>query len=215
MNQPLKRQLSVVFFSDIVGYTLLMGKDEDRAFELMKKNVSFHQQAFEKHNGRLIKELGDGILAVFETAEDSLNASLEIQNLWHDDPEVKLRIGLHSGEIIFENNDVFGDAVNVASRIQSIGVPSCILFSKEVLLLIKDKLIFPCINLGYFDLKNVARKLELFALTNDILAVPKRQEMIRTVKFQERNPWKYWIGIVALIGVIGFLIWTIQLQFFL
>lgn len=212
MNQPLKRQLSVVFFSDIVGYTLLMGKDEDRAFELMKKNVSFHQQIFEKYNGRLIKELGDGILAVFETAEDSLNASLEIQNLWHDDPEVKLRIGLHSGEIIFENNDVFGDAVNVASRIQSIGVPSCILFSKEVLLLIKDKQAFPSINLGYFDLKNVARELELYALTNDILAVPKRQEMIRTVKFQERKPWKYWVGIVALIGVIGFLIWTILLN---
>jgi len=209
MNHSLKRQLSVVFFSDIVGYTLLMGKDEDLAFELMKKNVAYHQQVFEKFNGRLIKELGDGILAVFDSADVALKASLEIQKLWLSTPDVKLRIGLHSGEIIFENNDVFGDAVNVASRIQSIGVPSCVLFSNEVLLQIKDHRPFPYVNLGLFILKNVERKLELFALTSEPLAIPKRQEMIKTVKFQERQTWKYWLGIAALFGVIGFLIWTI------
>jgi len=209
MNHRLNRHLSVVFFSDIVGYTLLMGKDEDRAFQLMKKNVAFHQQAFESFNGKLIKELGDGILAVFESADDALKASLEIQKLWDSDPEVKLRIGLHSGEIIFENNDVFGDAVNVASRIQSIGVPSCVLFSNEVLLQIKELDLFPAVNLGLFILKNVERKLELFALTTEPLAIPKRQEMIKTVKYQERQSWKYWVGIATLVGVIGFLIWTI------
>jgi adenylate cyclase len=209
MNHSLKRQLSVVFFSDIVGYTLLMGKDEDLAFELMKKNVAYHQQVFEQFNGRLIKELGDGILGVFESADDALKASLEIQNIWASDPKVTLRIGLHAGEIIFENNDIFGDAVNVASRIQSIGVPSCVLFSNEVSLQIKDLSLFPKINLGFFILKNVTRKLELFALTAEPLAIPKRQQMIKTVKFQERQSWKYWLGIIALICVIGFLIWTI------
>jgi TolB-like protein/class 3 adenylate cyclase/Tfp pilus assembly protein PilF len=209
MNQSLKRQHSVVFFSDIVGYTLLMGEDEDRAFELMKKNVVYHQQVFEKFNGRLIKELGDGILGVFESADEALKASLEIQKIWAVDPEVTLRIGLHAGEIIFENNDIFGDAVNVASRIQSIGVPSCVLFSNEVLLQITNQSLFPKINLGFFILKNVTRKLELYALTIEPLAIPKRQQMIKTVKFQERQSWKYWLGIAALFGVIGFLIWTI------
>lgn len=209
MKHSLKRQLSVVFFSDIVGYTLLMGQDEDLAFELMKKNVAYHQQVFEKFNGRLIKELGDGILAIFDSADAALKASLEIQKLWLSTPNVKLRIGLHSGEIIFENNDVFGDAVNVASRIQSIGVPSCVLFSNEVLLQIKDHSPFPYVNLGLFILKNVERKLELFALTSEPLAIPKRQEMIKTVKYQERQSWKYWLGIAALFAVIGFLIWTI------
>ncbi len=207
MNHYHKRQLSVVFFSDIVGYTLLMGEEEDRAFELMKQNVAFHHQAFEKYNGKLIKELGDGILAIFESADEALNAGIEIQRLWHSDPDVKLRIGLHCGEIIFENHDVFGDAVNVASRIQSIGVPSCILFSKDVLKLIPDPTEFPHVNLGSFNLKNVSRKLELFALNVEPLEIPKRQEMIRTVKIQERNPWKLWAGITALIGIVGLLVW--------
>lgn len=209
MNQALKRQLSVVFFSDIVGFTLLMGEDEDRAFELMKRNVMYHQQTFEKFNGKLIKELGDGILGVFESPDDALNASFEIQKIWSSDPEVTLRIGLHAGEIIFENNDIFGDAVNIASRIQSIGVPSCVLFSKEVLLQLQDSSPFPKVNLGHFILKNVKRKLELYALTTPPLAIPKRQQMIKTVKYQERQSWKFWLGIAALVGVIGFLIWTI------
>lgn len=86
-----------------------MGKEEDNAFELMKKNVVNHQQAFEKFKGRLIKEFEDGILAVFNSADEALNASLEIQQAAASDPEVTMRTGLLAGEIIIENNDIFTD----------------------------------------------------------------------------------------------------------
>jgi TolB-like protein/class 3 adenylate cyclase/Flp pilus assembly protein TadD len=210
MNQSLNKKLSVVFFSDIVGYTQLMGRNEDLAYQLMKENLAVHQRFFEKFNGKLIKELGDGVLATFDNAEDALSASLEIQKEWKSRGEIELRIGLHCGDIIFDRGDVYGDAVNIASRIQSIGVPSCVLFSKELKSLITSKDNFPNIKLGDFKLKNVERKLTLFALTTAPLVSPKREQMISTIKYQERKTWRYWVGIGMLVGIIATLIWFIN-----
>ncbi len=79
MQAELTRKPSVVFFSDIVGYTRLMGQDENAAFELMKLNLELHKRILDQYHGTIIKELGDGILAVFETVPEALTASLEIQ----------------------------------------------------------------------------------------------------------------------------------------
>ncbi|MHA7128382.1 adenylate/guanylate cyclase domain-containing protein [Algoriphagus namhaensis] len=203
MSQSLTKKLSVVFFSDIVGYTLLMGIDEERAYQLMKENLELHQRVFEKFDGVLIKELGDGILGTFDKAEDAVSASLEIQKEWDQRGEVELRIGLHCGEIIHERGDIFGDAVNIASRIQSIGVPSCVLFSKAILNLIEKPAHFEYKRLGKFKLRNVAKELELFAVTDSPLVVPERNAMIETIKSQERQPWKKFILIAVLALAIG------------
>jgi adenylate cyclase len=209
MAQTLNRKQSIVYFSDIVGYTLLMGKDEDHAFDLMKQNLELHQEIFSKYRGKIIKELGDGILAIFETAEEAIKASYEVQKEWQKSKELQLRIGLHCGGIILDHGDVYGDAVNVASRVQSIGVPSCILFSSKVLEQLPKDLEFTYVNLGTFRLKNVAKELELYAVTNKPLATPKRAEMIKTVKFQEREPWKFWVAFAATISIFLFLIYSL------
>ncbi len=210
MSQSLNKKLSVVFFSDIVGYTQLMGRDEDMAYQLMKDNLDVHQHFFEKFNGTLIKELGDGVLATFDNPEDALNASVEIQKEWKSRGEIALRIGLHCGDIIFDRGDIFGDAVNIASRIQSIGVPSCVLFSRQLKALLNSEEEFPNIKLGTFKLKNVERDLTLFALSTDPLVVPRREQMINTIKYQERKTWRYWVGIGLLVGIIVALIWFIN-----
>ena len=209
MAQTLNRKQSIVYFSDIVGYTLLMGKDEDHAFELMKQNLELHQEIFSRYRGKIIKELGDGILAIFETAEEAIKASYEIQKEWQKSKELQLRIGLHCGGIILDHGDVYGDAVNVASRVQSIGVPSCILFSSKVLEQLPKDFEFNYVNLGPFRLKNVAKELELYAVTDKPLATPKRAEMIKTVKFQEREPWKFWVAFAATISILLFLIYSL------
>lgn len=210
MNQSLNKKLSVVFFSDIVGYTQLMGRDEDTAYQLMKDNLEVHQHYFDKFNGTLIKELGDGVLATFDKAEDALNASLEIQKEWKSRGEIELRIGLHSGDIIFDRGDIYGDAVNIASRIQSIGVASCVLFSKQLKALLDSEDKFPNVKLGDFKLKNVERDLTLFALSAAPLVVPRREQMINTIKYQERKTWRYWVGIGLLISIIAVLVWFIN-----
>jgi adenylate cyclase len=209
MSQELNRKLSVVYFSDIVGYTRLMGRDEDAAFGLMKKNLAAHSEIFGKYRGQIIKELGDGILAVFETVSEALSAALEIQHFCKNHREFEIRIGLHYGEVIFDHGDVFGDAVNLASRIQSVGTPSSILISEKVFQNIPIGQDFQAVKLGAFSLKNVETETELYALTNSPLAIPKRNDVLQNIRFQDRNPWKYWVGISAVFILSAYLIFSI------
>ena len=171
------RQLAAIMFTDIVGYTALMGKDEQMAFKLLDTNRQIHKKVIEQYNGKLIKELGDGVMASFNTVSDAVNAAIEIQKACAASKELSLRIGIHEGEIIFEVNDIYGDAVNIASRIQTLGVPGSILFSRRVNDEIKNKSEFQTISLGNFEFKNVNDSIEVFALSNDGFPVPKRSMM--------------------------------------
>jgi class 3 adenylate cyclase len=107
-------------FTDIVGYTTLMGEDERKAFEFLRKNRQLQKPMIERYNGQWIKELGDGVLASFSTASDAVLCAIEIQRVCNKNGEYKLRIGIHLGEVVFEDGDVFGDGVNIASRLQAL-----------------------------------------------------------------------------------------------
>jgi adenylate cyclase len=126
------RQLAAIMFTDIVGYTVLMGNDEQKAFDLLKKNRELQKPIIEQFNGRWIKELGDGVMASFNTVADAVYAAVKIQEACNASKEFQLRIGIHLGDVLFENDDVFGDGVNIASRIQAIAKPGCIYVSESV-----------------------------------------------------------------------------------
>ncbi len=208
MKHAHDRKLSVVYFSDIVGYTRLMGQDEDHAFDLMTENLAIHKTVLEKYNGRIIKELGDGILATFDTAPEAMMASLEIQKTWSSNSDLNLRIGLHCGEVIFDHGDVFGDAVNIAARIQSVGVPSSVVFSEQVLKLLTAEHEFTTVKLGLVSLKNVQREIELYALTNQPLRIPRRNEILENIKHQDSSRWKYILGVAAVFILAAFFIYS-------
>ena len=127
-----KRQLAVIMFTDIAGYTSLMEEDEQEALRLLSVNRQLQRPIIEKYDGRWLKELGDGVLASFMTVTDAVNAAIEIQKSCKETPELKLRMGIHLGEVIFENDDVFGSGVNIASRIQSLAPEGGILVSDSV-----------------------------------------------------------------------------------
>ena len=114
------RQLAAIMFTDIVGYTSLMGDDEEAAFDLLNKNRLLQKPLIEQYGGKWIKELGDGVLATFSTVTDAVNCACSIIKGCETINGLKLRIGIHQAEIVFENNDVFGDGVNIASRLQSV-----------------------------------------------------------------------------------------------
>src|SRR5690349_6982630 len=126
------RQLAAIMFTDIVGYTALMGKDEQKAFELLRINRQIQQPLIKQHNGKWIKELGDGVLATFSTASDAVMCACDIQHSCGRVPGLQLRIGIHQGEVVFENGDVFGDGVNLASRLQGVASPGEIVVSEAV-----------------------------------------------------------------------------------
>lgn len=134
---------------------------------------------------------------------------MEIQEFCKTQKEFELKIGFHYGEVIYDHGDNFGDAVNLASRIQSVGLPSSILISEKVFQNIPISHDFRAVKLGSFFLKNVETKTELYALTNPPLVVPKRNDVLQNIKFQDRNQWKYWVGISAVFILTAYLIFSI------
>ncbi len=201
------RHLAAIMFTDIVGYTALMGSNEQNAFELLKKNLEIQKPIIEEFQGKFIKELGDGVLASFSTVSDALFAAMKIQQACKASNELSLRIGIHEGEIIFENNDIYGDAVNIASRIQTLAIPGAILFSKKITDEIKNKPGFHTVSLGRFEFKNVNESIEVFALANDGFPVPKRSMM--DGKLKKNNSQKknvFWIILPLLFVVAAVLI---------
>lgn len=130
MNQS--RQLAAIMFTDIVGYTSLMGDDEEAAFDLLNKNRLLQKPLIEQYGGKWIKELGDGVLATFSTVTDAVNCACSIIKGCETIIGLQLRIGIHQAEVVFENNDVFGDGVNIASRLQSLAPTGGICISDAV-----------------------------------------------------------------------------------
>ncbi|MGB2702789.1 MAG: adenylate/guanylate cyclase domain-containing protein [Chitinophagaceae bacterium] len=195
------RQLAAIMFTDISGFTSLMGDDEQKAYAILQKNRALQKPIIEQFNGTWIKELGDGVLASFPTVSDAMNAAFNIQQACNAAKNFQLSIGIHQGEIIVEDGDIFGDAVNVASRIQSLGVPGSVLFSKKIKDEIHNKAEFQTVSLGNFEFKNVEEPLEIFALSNPGFVTPRKEEMkgkLKTpVKKSNKGRW-----IAASLGVL-------------
>src|SRR5262245_60385925 len=114
-----QRKLAAIMFTDIVGYTAMMGNDGKKAMMLLSQNRALQKPIIEKHNGRWIKETGDGVIASFPAVSDAVLAAIHIQEECNATNDYRLRVGIHLGEVVFENDDIFGDGVNVAARIQA------------------------------------------------------------------------------------------------
>ena len=168
------RQLAAIMFTDIVGYTALMGEDEQKAFDLLRKNRQIQQPIIKQFNGTWIKELGDGILASFHTVTDAVSCAGAIQRTCSNIPNLQLRIGIHLGEVIFENNDVFGDGVNIASRLQAIAPIDGIWVSESVHNNISNKKGFLSRFVREENLKNVKEPVRIYEVSMDITEQPHR-----------------------------------------
>lgn len=159
------RKLAAIMFTDIVGYTALMSKDEDNALRILQKNRDVVKLLVGQFNGELLKEMGDGNLCSFGSVVDAVNCALDIQNSLKDETEFKLRIGIHIGDVVVEEGgDVFGDGVNVASRIENLAEPGGICISERVYEDVHNKPDIDAEFLGEKILKNVARPVKIYSL---------------------------------------------------
>ncbi len=168
-----QRRLSAIMFTDIAGYTALMGKDEDKAFEILKINREIHTTLFEKYEGSLIKEMGDGILASFPSASQAVLCAMAIQQEAQSE-NIKLRIGIHEGEVVFEGDDVLGDGVNVASRLEAMAEEGHINISGAVYKEIKNK---PGIGVEFLaekTLKNVEDPVRIYRILGNNEKIQKK-----------------------------------------
>ena len=203
--QSQHRQLAAILFTDIVGYTAMMQQDEQNAVAVTKRYTSVLKQLVASHGGEILNDYGDGCLCSFSSATGAVHCAIDIQEQLRNEPKVPLRIGVHVGEILFEEGKTFGDGVNVASRIQSLGQANTILFSKEVFDKLKNQPGFKPVSLGRFEFKNVDEPMEVFALANDGLTVPKKEEISGKLKeVKKKTAQKKWIVVGLALMVVVF-----------
>ncbi len=127
-----ERRLAAILFTDVVGYTALMGRDEAIGRRVRARHEWLVRAQVERYHGRWIEEKGDESLSVFPSALEAVNCALALQAKLDGDPELALRIGIHLGDVTLEDGRVYGDGVNVAARIRPLAEPGGIAVSDSV-----------------------------------------------------------------------------------
>ena len=189
LSQSKQRRLAAILFTDIVGYTAIMQQSEVQALTIIRRYTIVLKQAVGEHGGEILNDYGDGSLCVFSSASEAMHCALEMQMQLQTEPAVPLRIGLHIGEILFENGKILGDGVNIASRIQSIGKGNSVLFSEEMHDKIKNIPDLTSVPLGRINFKNVDKPVTVFALANQGLVVPRRNALDGKLKTKSPFAW--------------------------
>ena len=126
------RKLAAIMFTDIAGYTAAMSADEESALNTLRKKRSTLKPLISDNNGTFVKEIGDATLSYFRSAIDAATCAVSLQQATYDDADMNLRIGVHVGDIVFDDEDVFGDGVNVAARLESMAPVGGVCVSKAV-----------------------------------------------------------------------------------
>ena len=158
-NNTQRHTTAAIMFTDIVGYTQMMEVDQAMAMRLLEKNRNLQQYCIEQYGGTWIKEMGDGILASFASANDAVECALNIQDACKNISRLELRIGIDLGQVVFTNKDVFGMVVNIASRLQCLAKPGQILVSASVAQNISSSINCIVNSLGSRRLKNVSQTI--------------------------------------------------------
>ncbi len=201
------RQLAVIMFTDIAGYTAMMGEDDSKAFELLKVNRKLHKKWIDRYSGKWLKEMGDGVLASFSSVSDAIYCAGAIQKESAEIPGLSLRIGIHLGEVIVEVGDVFGDGVNIASRIESQAEAGSIYVSDVVYRNLTNKKGIAAAFVKEEVLKNVKHPVRIYEVNVDLSDENATANNFsdKRIRAKRRSAWRAWrkpFGIAALAIVL-------------
>lgn len=201
---PPIRRLAAIMFSDIVGYTAMMQQDEADAVARVKRYRQVLSDRVEAHHGEILQHYGDGSLSIFSSAVEAVTCAKEIQLTLHQAPQVPLRIGIHIGDVVREGDDLYGDGINIASRVQGLAPPGGVLFTERVKEDIRSHPEFRSTALGKYALKNVDQPMPIYGLAGEGFPSLRRNE----ISGEKITPLRKWvlsgIGILALLTLIYF-----------
>jgi adenylate cyclase len=175
---PPVRRLTAILAADVAGYSRLMGVDEEGTHERLKAHLrELVDPKISEHRGRIVKNTGDGLLAEFPSVVDAVRCAVEVQRgMVHREPDVReeqrirFRIGINLGDVIVEEQDIFGDGVNIAARIEGLAAPGGICVSRVVRDQVRDKIDYVFEDLGEQTVKNIGRPVRVYALRPEAVA---------------------------------------------
>src|SRR5947207_1042956 len=221
MSAEEQRKLAAIMFTDMVGYSALSQRDEKLAQELLEEHRRLLRKIFPRFNGTEIKTIGDAFLVEFGSALEAAQCAIEIQRtLAHRDADasadrqIQVRIGVHIGDVVHRGGDVYGDGVNIASRIEPVAGPGGICVSMDVEGQIRNALEAHFEKLAPTDLKNISVPMDLFRIVlpweRDNRPTPEREK--RDVRQRRLIPVGWLVAAVLLLVVIGAGVFVFQRQ---
>lgn len=176
MNRPtVDRRLSAILAADVVGYSRLMGRDEEGTLASLKEvRANLVDPAIARHNGRIVKTTGDGLLVEFSSVVDALRCAVEVQGRMTErgvdlpeDRRLQFRVGINLGDVIIDGDDIFGDGVNVAARLENLSDPGGICVSQAVWDLARGRIDVPFEDRGEVTVKNIAQPIRIYGARFD------------------------------------------------
>src|SRR5882672_5716168 len=180
-GKAMQRRLAAILAADVVGYSRLMGVDEMGTLTALKSHRrELIDSGISEHHGRIVKTTGDGMLVEFASVVDAVAFAVAIQRQMvrrnagiPADKQIVFRIGINVGDIIIDGDDIFGDGVNIAARLETLCEPGGVCISRAANDQIRDKLSMAFADLGEQAVKNIARAVGVFGLTaKDIEGIP-------------------------------------------
>jgi class 3 adenylate cyclase len=166
-----QRALAAIVFTDVVKFSSLASEDEQHALELMERDIKVMEEIVPKHEGIVLKKLGDGLLIYFSSAVQAVTCAEDIQRAFAENSilyppaeRMQHRIGIHLGDVFIKENDVMGDGVNVAARLQAEAEPNGICISQTVYDVVKNQLALQTAYLGQKDLKNIKNPVPVYRI---------------------------------------------------
>ncbi|HEY8874271.1 MAG TPA: adenylate/guanylate cyclase domain-containing protein, partial [Stellaceae bacterium] len=167
-SMPAQRKLAAILAADVTGYSRLMGADEEGTLARLKAlRAELIDPAVSEHHGRIVKTTGDGLLIEFASVVDAMRCATQWQAAMAErtqpaETRIEWRIGVNLGDVIIDADDIFGDGVNIAARLEAMAEPGGICISHAVLTQTRGKLDFPVEDLGEQALKNIAQPIHVF-----------------------------------------------------
>lgn len=185
---PSKRQLAAIMFTDISGFSAMMQEDEVYAKTILSRQRQVMEAKHRDFDGKILQYVGDGTLSIFQSSVAAVECAVAIQVELRRDPYVPLRIGIHTGDITYDNTGAFGDGVNVASRVERICLPGAVYITEKVFDDIKNHPWLTAIRLGTFKLHNIAAGIGLYAINAKNLVLPEKTELMSLPEYETAFP---------------------------
>jgi adenylate cyclase len=212
----MERRLAAILAADVVGYSRLIREDEASTLAVLKAHrEELIRPKLTQHHGRMVKLMGDGLLAEFPSAVEAVQCAVELQHLIGggnaEVPEsrrVTYRIGINIGDIVVEDDDIYGDGVNVAARLEGLAEPEGICVSRTVFNHVKDKLDLTFEHLGEKEVKNIAEPVTVYRVVLDDISAAIVTPVAREVAKLKRRWWPVAAAsVAALILAVGGALW--------